>query len=122
MYFKRNNAGRYLRQASVDNAAIYREVTASGVGSLHCLGCEVYGRWGKEVLELMAKLVREWARGLHKRIQRGAALGRRHRWWGILSMALHRSVAQAVLRDEGADLATTLLEPVIPLGDLPAEV
>ena len=68
---------------------------------------------------MVPALAREHARGLHPRIRRGAALGFQYRWWGILSIALQRSVAEAVLYETGQDLGTAALEPVPPLADLP---
>ena len=43
-------------------------------------------------------------------MRRGIALAFQNRWWGILGIALQQSVAQAVLRDDGADLHAVSLE------------
>ena len=114
-----NRGGRLLHAATVDNSNHYHEVTDTGLGSLYCLGCEVYGRWSEQCITLVPALAREHARGLHIRIRRGAALGFQYRWWGILNIALQRSVAEAVLRDTGQDLCTIEFEAVPPLADLP---
>ena len=55
---------------------------------------------------------------MHPRVRRGIALALQHRWWGLLSIALQRAVARAILRDEGGDLADALLEPCVGLADL----
>ena len=114
-----NQGGRLLQTATTDNSNHYHEVTDTGLGALYCLGCEVYGRWSEQSIKLVPALAREHARGLHPRIRRGAALGFQHRWWGILSIALQRAVAEAVLRETGQDFCTTALEPAPPLADLP---
>ena len=91
----------------------------TGLGALYCLGCEVYGRWGEPCIRLIPQLAREHARGLHPRVRRGAALGYQNRWWSLVSVALQKAVAAAVLRDHGEDLATTTLAPAPALADLP---
>ena len=68
-------------------------------------------------VKLVPALARERARGLHRRIRRGVALGLQHRWWGLLGIALQRAVAHAVLH-ESADLPRAQLEPSFPLADL----
>ena len=41
-----NQGGSLLARAERDNNTTYAEVVDSGLGSLQCLGAEVYGRWG----------------------------------------------------------------------------
>jgi len=113
-----NRGGRLLEIADDDNRATYQPVVDSGLGALFCLGCEVYGRWGQPCINLMKALVRERSRLLHPRVRRGTALGLQHRWWGILSISLQKAVARAILREHGADLHESLLEPVPGLADL----
>ena len=113
-----NAGGSLLTQAEHENNETYRPVTDSGLGALYSLGFEVYGRWGKQCIDLLPKLAREKARGSHIRLRRGVALGYQHRWSGVIAVALQKAVAAGVLRGEGADLATTLLEPAPPVGDL----
>ena len=79
----------------------------------------MYGRLGQQAVELLPKLARERAHGTHSRLRKGMLLSLQARWAGNISIALQESVAAGVLRTEGADLATTLLEPCPPLGDLP---
>ena len=113
-----NRGGRLLENAETANNATYAEVISSGLGSLQCLGCEVYGRWSAQSVKLVPELARERARGLHPRIRRGVALGLQHRWWGILSIALQRAVANVVLNPDCADLNRLQLEPMPFLADL----
>ena len=114
-----NQGGRLLQNATDDNSNHYHEVIDTGLGALYCLGCEVYGRWSEQSVTLVPALAREHSRGLHPRIRRGAALGFQHRWWGILSIALQRAVAEAVLRETGQDLCTVAIEQPPPLAELP---
>ena len=114
-----NADGRLLEDAQHDNDAIYEEVLSTGLGALLCLGCEVYGRWGQQCVKLVPELARERARGLHPRVRRGMTMSWQHRWWGILGVALQKSVAEMVANaDAGADLATGQLEPTPDLYDL----
>ena len=109
-----------MRAAEQENDRAYNIVLRSGIASLQCLGCEVYGRWGRQSVKLVPLLARERTRGLHCRIRRGIALTLLRRWWGVLGVALQKAVAHMALRAEGADLCTTLLEPGLALADLPA--
>ena len=112
-----NRGGMPLEHAEEDNNDTYREVISSGLGSLQCLGCEVFGRWGAQCVQLVPALARERCRGLHPRIRRGFALGLQHRWWGLLGIALQRAVANCVLNGS-SDLPRTQLEPMCALADL----
>ena len=114
-----NADGRLLEQAQTDNNNIYEEVHSTGLCALLCLGCEVYGRWGNQCVKLVPELARERTRGLHPRVRRGTALALQHRWWGVLGMALQKSVADMVANaDAGADLVSVGLEPSPDLCDL----
>ena len=116
-----NRSGGLLLQEETDNNISYREVTASGLGALMCLGCEVFARWGPQCVKLVPELAREKSRGRRPRIRRGIAMSLQHRWWGILGIALQKAVANVILNSEaGADLFTCLLEPVVAIADLPA--
>ena len=115
-----NAGGRLLALAQNKNDNTYVDVTRSGLGSLYCLGFEVFGRWGKQSAELIPKLAREKSRGMHPRLRRGLALAYQRRWSGLVSVGLMKAVAAAALRGEGADLATTLLEPIPVIADLSA--
>ena len=115
-----NRVGRLLKEAIRTNANTYPEVTSSGLGKLLCLGAEVFGRWSSDCVELVPLLAREHSRDAHPQIRRGIMLGFQRRWWGILSVALQNSVADAVLKDVGADLPITMLEPAIGIAALPS--
>ena len=101
-----------------ENDATYCEVRESGVGTLYCLGAEVFGRWGEQCTELVPALARERTRGLHPRVRRGTALLLQRRWWGILGIALQRGVAHILQYETGADLVRTQLEPATAIADL----
>ena len=76
------------------------------------------GRKDKQSAELLPKLAREKARGMHPRLPKGSALAYQRRWAGLVSVGLMKAVAASALRGEGADLATTLLEPLPSFTDL----
>ena len=116
-----NTGGRLLEQAQTDNDQVYHEVISSGLGTLLCLGCEVYGRWSQQCVDLVPALARERSRGLHPRIRRGVALSLQNRWWGILGVALQNAVAHCIMNSSaGVDLVTTLSEPIAHTADLMA--
>ena len=116
-----NQGGRLLDDAHDENVATYPEVGDTGLGALYSLGAEVYGRGSRSCIRLVPQLARQHAKGLHPRIRRGTALAFQNRWWGILSIALQKSVAQAVLRDAGEDLAEACLDDAPGLCDLPVQ-
>ena len=45
-----NRGGRLLDNAEHNNNITYADVISSGLGSLQCLGVEVYGRWGRQTI------------------------------------------------------------------------
>ena len=111
--------GATLRDATRDNVANYREVVESELGALLCLGCEMFGRWADDVVRIVPAMAAEKACGLPPLVRRGATQTLAARWWGLLAVATQRLVAQAVLRDAGADVVTTLLEDPPGIADLP---
>ena len=112
-----NAGGRLLERAQADNNTTYASVIESGLGSLLCLGFEVFGRWGPQCIELIPKLAHAKSHGLHPRLRRGSAHAYQTHWTGLISVALMKAVATAVLRQEGCDLGTTLVEPIPCLAD-----
>ena len=114
-----NRGGALLEQAEEENNDTYAVVTDSGLGSLQRLGCEVFGRWSRQSVQLVPALARERSWGMHPRIRRGIALSLQQRWWGLLGVALQKAVAHLVLcQASGVDLVQTQLEPVPPIGDV----
>ena len=109
-----------LEHARDENDDTYAEVISTGLGSLQCLGCEVFGRWGAQCVKLVPALARERSRGLHPRLRRGFALSLQNRWWDILGVALQRAVAHIVLNPEGGDLMPAQCKPDFFLADLAA--
>ena len=116
-----NQGGRLLELAETQNNETYDSVVQSGLGSLMCLGCEVFGRWSAQCVKLIPELARERTRGSHPRLRRGMALSLQHRWWGLLGIANQKAMAHLILNaSAGVDLWQTQLEPCPPLGDLTA--
>ena len=102
-----------------DNTQTYAPVADSGLGAVHCLGCEAYGRWRAAAVKLVRDLVRERSRLLLPHVRRGTALGLQHRWRGILPISLQKCVERGMLEDDTVDLHEALLEPIPGLADLP---
>ena len=116
-----NRGGALLESAQRSYDDTYPEVVRSGLGALYCLGAEVFGRCSEQPIQLVPALARERTRGVHPRHRRCTALLLQRRWWGILGIALQRSVAHTALYcGNGADLATGALEPVPWLADISA--
>ena len=111
--------GALLRDAARDNDDTCSEALRTGLGKLLCLGCEVFGRWSGDAVRTVQAMAAEKARGLPAVVRRGAAQSHAARWWGLLTVATQQCVARAVLREAGADLATTLLEDPPGYADLP---
>ena len=113
-----NKGGGLFARAERENNETYQEVLDSGLGALFCLACETYGRFNVVSTTLIENLAREKTRGLHQRIRTGLKLSLIKRWMSFLTVSLQRAVAIAIIRGKGADLPTTLLEPVPALADL----
>ena len=82
----------------------YPDVEASPHACLLCLAVETYGRWNHHSQQLLAQLARMKARGVPDVLRRTTERAYTQRWWSLLAVALQRAVADAVLRDSGADL------------------
>ena len=66
-----NAGGNEFVHAERENDRIYSPVLESGLGSLHLLGQEVYGRMSRHCVELLPELAWEKASGVHFRLRRG---------------------------------------------------
>ena len=93
-------------------------VIDSELGSLLCLGFEVFGRWGSQCVDILPQLAREEPRGIHPCLCQGVASSYQHRWAGLVSTGLMKAVAAAAMRGEGCDVPTPLLEPEPAVADL----
>ena len=115
-----NRGGSLLELAETNNNDTYDVVFQSRLASLKCLGCEVYGRWGQQCIDLVPKLARERVRGMAPRVRRGMALKFQKRWWALLGVALQKAVMRMATNDptEGADLFEAALEPAPYLAEL----
>ena len=70
-------------------------------------------------MQLVPELAREANRGLNYRIRRGLTYGLQARWWGLLGIAVQKTVANVVLHcEDGADIARLQLEPSICIADV----
>ncbi len=115
-----NRGGSLLELAEDSNNDTYAEVLQSRLASLQCLSCDVYGRWGRQCIDLVPKLARARVRGMTPRVRRGLAFKFHKRWWALLGVALQKAVMRMATNDpdEGADLYEAALEPVPHLAEL----
>ena len=113
-----NRGGALFRRVERENNTTYAAVIESGLGALFCLACETFGRFNDVSVKLIEDLARERTRGLHFRIRVGIQNGLIRRWFSLLSIALQKAVSSAIVYVLGADLPTTLLEPIPFLSDL----
>ena len=114
-----NRNGGLLQQAQQENDDTYHAVVVSGLGSLLCLGSEVFGRWSLQFVDMVPALARERSRGQHPCVGGGVALSLQQRWWAVLGLAVQRAVAHTVLSTAaGVDLMAIILEPAAALADL----
>ena len=100
----------------------YPDVQRSPHAHLLSLSVETYGRWGPDSLQLVRQLAK-YKNAQHTEIlQQSITLAYSKRWWSLLSVALQKAIAGAILRQEGGDLTeaceTVALLPLDELLDL----
>ena len=108
--------------ARAENDRTYREVIETGLGALMCLGCEVFGRWSDDAVEMIRELVTLKAQEAPPCMRGCAGAAWSHRWWALVSVGVQRAVAEALLSGSGYDLQPhppTQAAP--PLADVLAE-
>ncbi len=97
----------------------YRDVIATPGAAFLVLGCEVYGRWSEDALQIVRELSTLKAAEAPEHLRQSARHGWASRWWAIVSVATQRAVAEALLRHGGADLQASQAErPPPPLTDV----
>ena len=96
--------GRALRAAIAKKRNTYSDVSSSGVACLLVLGCEVYGRWSDDAIDLIRQLARSKSREAPPALRRDAAQAWTNRWWGIIGVGVQRAIGEALLLESGADL------------------
>jgi len=113
-----SRGGALLEDATKKNNETYHEVANSDLGMFLSLGCEVYGRWSEEVIDILPRLAFSKTEFLPSRTQRGVAMLLLKRWAGMLGVALQQEVHNQIQCENGADLNTTLVERVCHFSDL----
>ena len=96
--------GRALSAAIAKKRNTYSDVTSSGVACLLVLGCEVYGRWSEDAIDLVRQIARSKSRGAPPALRRAALQAWTNRWWGIIGVGVQRAIGEALLLEGGADL------------------
>ena len=113
-----SRGGALLVDATKKNNKTYHEVVSSDLGTLLSLGCEVYGRWSAEVIDLLPRLAFAKTEYLPSRSKRGITMLLLKRWAGMLGVALQQEVCNQILSVDGPDLCTTLVERVCHFSEL----
>ena len=110
--------GASFLRAVAHKEATYPELARPNrYGELTVLACETGGRWHHRALTMVAKLIEAKTQTIVPLLRQAAALAYHRRWWGILSMALQRTVATSLLdHPRMGNMPGPGPEP--PLGDL----
>ena len=107
-----NIDGGVLSQAVATKRRKYADVVSSGDASLLVLGCETYGRWCADAVNIVRELVALKAREAPPAMRGCARYAWSQRWWALVSVGTQRAVAEALLRHGGPDLQPN--PPVVP--------
>ena len=70
-------------------------------GDLTVLACETGGRWHDTARTTVTRLLETKVHTVHPLLRRAARGAFHRRWWGFLSVALQRTVAQSLLDEPG---------------------
>ena len=82
----------------------YADVHASTQACLLVLGCEAYGRWSEDAIRIVRELAALKARQAPPLLRGCAQHAWSNWWWALIGVGVHRAIAEALLRDGGADL------------------
>ena len=109
-----NADGAALRQIIAAKRRRYADVRATSGASFLVLGCEAYGRWSEDAISLMRELVALKAREAPALLRASARHAWSSRWWALVSVGVHRAIAEALIRHGGPDL-----QPAAPVAEPP---
>ena len=93
----------------------YADLEASDRCRLLPLACTTGGRWSSECIDLVRRLVRFRVEAEPHMLRQSYALAFQRRWWGLLSVALHESVAASL---DPTDSVTELAFPPLDAVDV----
>ena len=111
--------GSVLQMAVNRKRHHYRDVVATQGATFLVLGCEVYGRWSQNALQIVKKLAVLKAAEAPETLRKSAQHGWASRWWAIVSVGTQRAIAEALLRHGGVDLqASPATQPAPPLAEM----
>ena len=103
--------GAALQQAVARKQRTYADISATGAAALIVLGCEVYGRWCNDALQLINELAALKAREAPRYLRRSAKAAWSNRWWGIVGVGVQRAIAEALLCTSSPDLLPAGVPP-----------
>ena len=85
-----------LRNAEADKRRHYSDLANSERCVLLPLACSTGGRWSETCIEVIRLLARHKAEAEPPLLRQSYRLAYERRWWGLLSVALHESVAASL--------------------------
>ena len=100
--------GSGIRQAVTTKRRTYADVHSSTQACLLVLGCEVYGQWCEDAVKIVRELAALKAQEAPQLLRRSAQYAWSNRWWSLVSTGVQRAIAEALLRDAGSDLQTSV--------------
>ena len=72
---------------------------------------------GRQAIGLVPRLAQEHTQGTHVHARHAWTVALQHTWWGVLGIALQRTVTQVALHPD-SDVPRTQFELTYPLADL----
>jgi len=106
--------GGVLRQAVAAKRRKYADIVNSPHACLLVLGCELYGRWCDDAVSIVQEMASLKAQQAPPLLRGSAAYAWSNRWWSLVSVGVHRAIAESLLRHGGADLLDAPAEQDAP--------
>ena len=104
-----------LRVAEAAKRHVYADLDSSDRCHLLPLACTTGGRWSQECIKFVQHLVHLRVESEPPLLRRSYALAFQRRWWSLLSVALHESVAASL---DPQDSVTELAFPPVDALDV----
>ena len=108
-----------MRRAVGAKRRKYADVHASPQACVVVLGCETFGRWCDDAIDLVREMAALKAREAPPLLRAAARHAWSNRWWAHVGVGVHRAIAESLLRHAGGDLVTCpATEPPPPLTEV----
>ena len=106
----RSTDGQTVARADRKKRIKHADVDNSGIAAFVVLGCEVFGRWNDDAIQLVSQLARLKSMEAPPLLRRSAQHAWANRWWGLVGIGTQRAVAEALLCQHGPDLLPGIAE------------